>query len=74
MNTNPQPPRESQTQLDNDEKTLHVNVPRNAWVNARKAALDSRMQFKEFIAELLHTAEPMPSGGAKNPSSDSPDN
>jgi len=39
-------------------KTLHVTVPERAWLNARTAALQSRMKFKDYITELLYLAAP----------------
>jgi len=45
-------------QPDPEIKILHVKVPIEAWLNARKAALDSRMKFNEFITEQLYLATP----------------
>ena len=41
-------------------RALHVLVPEEAHLHARRAALDSRLSFKAFMARLLLAAKPIP--------------
>lgn len=38
---------------------MHVLVPEHAHVQARKAALDSRMPFKVYMGHLMSAAQPI---------------
>ena len=39
-------------------KALHVVVPEEAHHQARRAAVDSRMSFKKYMARLMLSAQP----------------